>query len=455
MGREKGQKQQRSRIAYEGTDLRQIVRRPSALRGAIPIQGDKSISHRALLLNSIANGKAKVTSLSSGEDVRSTRRCLEALGVLIEPGEDESSITVTGSGGQLKEPGDILDAGNSGTSMRLLSGLLASQPFFSVLTGDRSLRSRPMGRIVQPLTSMGALIHGRNDDTLAPLAISGGSLRGIEYTMPVASAQVKSSILLAALSARSPTVLHQPARSRDHTERMVNAMGGEVEEDGLSLVINPGTLSCVDVDVPGDISSAAFWMVAGLCHPDAELTLKGVGINPTRAGILIVLESMGAIISQNNVRSVGGEPVADLVVRSSDLHATEISGDIVPLVIDELPVLAVAACFAQGTTLIKDAQELRMKESDRVLTTVDELTRLGANIQELPDGMMIRGSGRLVGAGCGSQGDHRLAMALGIAGMLAEGETEVEDSEAASVSYPQFWQQIIELSDEPSDKSRP
>ena len=424
--------------------MRQIIRKPRALRGSVAPPGDKSVSHRALILNAIACGTARVTGLSSGEDVLSTMRCLRDLGVRIEVGE-EGIVTVHGSQDHLEEPADILDVGNSGTSMRLLSGLLASQPFLSVLSGDRSLRSRPMGRIVQPLRLMGADILGRSNDTLAPLVIRGDSLKGIEYTMPVASAQVKSSIMLAGLSAQSETVLHQPARSRDHTERMLRAMGGEVEEDGLSLLLRPGKLSAVDVNVPGDISAAAFWMVAGLCHPDARIMIRGVGINPTRGGILEALEAMDARITREAHRLEGGEPVADLLVESSDLRATEIGGELIPQIIDELPVLAVAACFARGTTVIRDAQELRVKESDRILTTVKELTRLGANIEELPDGMMIHGRGHLLGGRCRSHRDHRLAMALGVAGLLAEGETAVDGAQAAGISYPQFWQHIQEL----------
>ena len=424
--------------------MRQIIRKPRALRGSVAPPGDKSVSHRALILNAIACGTARVTGLSSGEDVLSTMRCLRDLGVRIEVGE-EGIVTVHGSQDHLEEPADILDVGNSGTSMRLLSGLLASQPFLSVLSGDRSLRSRPIGRIVQPLRLMGADILGRSNDTLAPLVIRGDSLKGIEYTMPVASAQVKSSIMLAGLSAQSETVLHQPARSRDHTERMLRAMGGEVEEDGLSLLLRPGKLSAVDVNVPGDISAAAFWMVAGLCHPDARIMIRGVGINPTRGGILEALEAMDARITREAHRLEGGEPVADLLVESSDLRATEIGGELIPQIIDELPVLAVAACFARGTTVIRDAQELRVKESDRILTTVKELTRLGANIEELPDGMMIHGRGHLLGGRCRSHRDHRLAMALGVAGLLAEGETAVDGAQAAGISYPQFWQHIQEL----------
>ena len=430
--------------------MRQLIRRPRFLRGDITPPGDKSISHRALILNAVAQGKSAISGLSTGDDVLSTIHCLKALGVRIESRNDGGAVAVHGSQDGLEEPQDILDTGNSGTSIRLLSGLVASQAFLSVLTGDRSVRSRPMGRVVEPLTLMGADIVGRNNDTLAPLAIRGGSLRGIEYTMPVASAQVKSSIMLAALFAQGETVLHQPARSRDHTERMARAMGGGVEENGLRLVVKPSRLSAVDVDVPSDISAAAFWMVAGVCHPDSRITIRGVGVNPTRGGILEALQSMGARITRKAPRLQGGEPVADLVVESSDLRAIELGGELIPRIIDELPVLAVAACFATGTTTIRDAQELRVKESDRILATVKELSRLGARIDELPDGMAIHGTGRLVGGRCRSHGDHRLAMALGVAGLLAEDETSVDGAQIARVSYPQYWQHIEELNSAPN-----
>ena len=425
--------------------MTQTIRKPVTIRWSVTPPGDKSVSHRSLILNAIARGTATVTGLSSGGDVLSTMRCLRELGVRIEPTLDGGSVTVWGSQGHLTEPEDVLDAGNSGTSMRLLSGLLGSQPFLSVLTGDGSLRSRPMGRIVEPLRLMGAHILGRGNGSHAPLIIRGGPLNGIEYTLPVASAQVKSSVILAGLSAQGETVLHQPARSRDHTERMMRAMGGEIREEGLTLLLRPGKLKAVNVQVPGDISAAAFWMVAGVCHPDARITIRSVGINPTRAGILEALEAMGARITRQAPRLEGGEPVADLLVESSDLVATEVGGDLIPRIIDELPALAVAACFARGSTVIRDAQELRVKESDRILTTVKELSRLGAMVEELPDGMVIHGTGRLAGGLCESHGDHRLAMALAVAGVLADGETTVNGSETAQISYPQFWQHMRQL----------
>ena len=427
--------------------MRKAVKSPSLIGGSISPPGDKSISHRALLLNAVARGQANITGLSEGEDVHATTRCLKAMGARIEPGVAPGSAVVHGAADGLQEPGDILDAGNSGTSMRLLAGLLAAQPFTSVLTGDASLKTRPMGRVVQPLKEMGARILGRQGDTLAPLAIGGGGLKGIEYVMPVASAQVKSSIMLGGLSADGETVLHQLAKSRDHTERMLAAMGAPVQADGLTLTLQPGPLRAVDVDVPGDISCAAFWMVAGLCHPDARITLRNVGLNPGRTGIIQALQAMdaGSNLQITEERSAGGEPAGDVTVQSGRLKGIEIGGEIIPSLIDELPVLAVAACFAEGVTVIRDAGELRVKESDRIETTVRELKRLGASIEAREDGMIIQGTGSLQGADCQSYGDHRLAMALAVAGLLAKGETIVCGADAAAVSYPEFWQHLDQL----------
>ena len=445
--------------------MEQTVRSPERLAGSLAVPGDKSVSHRSLILNAIARGEATVTGLSDGADVRSTAACLRAMGVTIDPLPDSptnqpGSFRVAGPGASLDEPVDMLDAGNSGTSMRLLSGLLAGQDFLSVLTGDGSLRSRPMGRIVQPLQQMGASIMGRNGNTLAPLAIRGGNLRSIEYDMPVASAQVKSCLMLAGLSAAGPTVLHQPALSRDHTERMMTAMGARVETDGLALTLHPTQLDAVDVAVPGDISSAAFWMVAGLIHPNARVTITGVGLNPSRAGIIDALQMMGAgdSLLLENERVEGGEPVADVVASSvggsgNSLKGIDLGGDIIPIMIDELPVLAVAACFAEGDTVIRDAAELRVKESDRIATTVSELTRLGGALEPREDGMVIHGQGPvgatarspLRGAEVESHGDHRLAMAMAVAGLAASGGTVIHGAEDASVSYPTFWEHLASL----------
>ena len=324
------------------------VRRPKRLVGEITPPGDKSISHRAAIFNAIADGEARVDNFGPGADCQATLRILRALGAGIAT--SGSSFTVRG--GVPHEPADVLNAGNSGTTTRLMAGVLAGQPFMSVMSGDRSIRSRPMGRIVEPLRQMGAVIDGRGGGNLAPLAFRGGSLRGIRYRMPVASAQVKSALLLAGLFADGETVLDQPALSRDHTELMFRAMGVEVWEDGLTVAVRPGRLKAMDVTVPADISSAAYWLVAGVCHPDAEVRVVGVGTNPSRTGVLDVLQAMGADVSVENERTEGGERVADLVARSSELRATEIAGDLIPRLIDEVPVLALAACFAKGTTVV-------------------------------------------------------------------------------------------------------
>ena len=421
--------------------MHEAVSRPNRLTGMLTPPGDKSISHRAAIFNAIAQGQARVENFCPGSDGLATLRVLRNLGVEIQ-GEGTSFTIV---GGTLQEPDDVLNTGNSGTTTRLMAGVLAGQPFLSVLNGDRSIRSRPMDRIVEPLRLMGAEITGRKSGSLAPLCIQGGHLRGIHYQMPVASAQVKSALLLAGLFAEGETVLEQPARSRDHTELLFNAMGVPVHEDGLTLSLHPGKLRSVDVTVPADISSAAFWLVAGVCHPSAEVRVRGVGVNPSRTGILEVLSSMGADISVEDRRTQGGEPVADLVARSSRLEAVQIGGEMIPRLADEVPVLALAACFAKGTTVISDAQELRVKESDRIQTTAQELSRLGAQIEEMPDGLRITGGTPLTGATGKSHGDHRLAMTLGVAGLLASGTTDIQGAEVASVSYPTFWSDLRSL----------
>jgi len=432
--------------------MRQVVSSPARIEGVAVPPGDKSITHRAVLLNTIAEGRAHVSNICVGDDRASILRCLRGLGARIERhspcsiSQAQECFEVHGQGPSgLREPASVLNAGNSGTTMRLVSGLLAGQPFFSVITGDRSLRKRPMDRVVRPLVEMGATVIGRSQDSLAPLAIRGGDLNGIDYTLPVASAQLKSCLLIAGLYAEGETTIREPALSRDHTERMMSAMGAELESEGLGLTIRRSRLSSIDVRVPGDISSAAFWLIAGCCHPSARVTVRGVSINPSRTGVLDVLNSMGARITVENVREEAGEPSADLVAESSNLEATEISGAIIPRVIDELPLLALAACFAKGTTVISDAQELRVKESDRIRSTVEGLTKLGARIEERPDGMVIHGPTRLTGAECQSFGDHRIAMTMGVAGLLAQGETTVAGAEAADVSYPRFWDTLREL----------
>ncbi len=429
--------------------MRKTISPARRLRGSIEPPGDKSISHRAAILNAIAQGGATVENFQGGADCLATLRCLKALGVKID-WDGEGTLRIEGGGRfGLRESADVLNAGNSGTTMRLLAGLLAGQPFFSVLTGDASLRSRPMERVVEPLRAMGTRIQGRAGGSRPPLAIEGGSLKGIRYRLPVASAQVKSALSLAALYGEGETVLEEPASSRDHTERMLRAMGVEVlggAGDGLRISPPERELTPLSLRVPGDISAAAFWMVAAAAHPDAELRLTGVGVNPSRSGIIDALASMGASIAVEAERVWGCEPVADIVVRSSSLRGTVIEGPLIPRLIDEIPVLAVAACLAQGETVVREAGELRLKESDRIRTTVRELRRLGASIQELADGMVIEGMGSLKGGECSSHGDHRLAMTLAVAGLTAQEETIVRAAEASSVSYPGFWQHLEELS---------
>ena len=422
--------------------MQMTVRRPRRLRGDVTPPGDKSISHRAAIFNAIADGEARVENYGTGADLASTLRVLRGLGTQIER-HDDGAFTVRG--GILTEPSDILNTGNSGTTTRLMAGVLAGQPFMSVMTGDRSIRSRPMARIVDPLRLMGAEVDGRDGGRLAPLTFRGGSLHGIEYRMPVASAQVKSALLLAGLFADGETTLEQPAVSRDHTELMFRSMGVQVVEDGLTVRVRSGRLTAMDVTVPADISSAAYWLVAGVCHPDAEVRVRNVGVNPTRTGILDALAMMGADVSVENERSEGGEAVADLVARSSNLRAAEIGGDLIPRLVDEVPVLALAACFAEGTTVIRDASELRVKESDRLMASRVELSRMGAEIEELDDGLRITGGRALHGATHRTYTDHRIAMTMGVAGLLAAGETTVQSAQTASVSYPTFWDDLGSL----------
>ncbi|PMB03559.1 3-phosphoshikimate 1-carboxyvinyltransferase [Fischerella thermalis CCMEE 5198] len=413
-----------------------------SLQGRIRIPGDKSISHRALMLGAIAQGQTQIKGLLLGEDPCSTASCFQAMGAEISELNSEL-VTVTGIGlGNLQEPTDVLNAGNSGTTMRLMLGLLASHPgrFFTV-TGDSSLRSRPMSRVVKPLQQMGAQIWGRKDGSLAPLAISGQALKPIHYHSPIASAQVKSCILLAGLLTEGQTTVTEPALSRDHSERMLRAFGAKLDIDPQThsvTITGPTQLVGQTVVVPGDISSAAFWLVAGAIVPNSELVIENVGVNPTRTGILEALAMMGADIQRLNEREVAGEPVADLRVRSSRLQSCTIAGEIIPRLIDEIPILAVASVFATGTTVIKDAAELRVKESDRIAVMAQQLNKMGAKVTELPDGMEITGGTPLVGTDVDSYTDHRIAMSLAIAALVATGKTTIQRAEAASISYPNF-----------------
>ena len=432
-------------MAAGGGIMKQVVKAPHTLDGEVSLPGDKSISHRAIILNGIARGDARVSNFAQSADCLATLACIRALGVGIESFKG-GGLVVKGVGDMgLKEAEDVLCAENSATTMRLLAGLLAAQPFLSVITGDQSLRSRPMDRVIQPLRLMGAQIWGRHSDSRAPLVIRGGQLHGIRYKLPVPSAQLKSALLLAALFAQGDTVIVEPIASRDHTERMLKAMGAKIEVKGDTITSSPSRLKAVDIIVPGDISSAAFWLVAGVIHNRANIKLSNVGINHTRSGIIDVLNSMGANLSVENERVVSGEPVADLRAQSSHLSGMEIGGELIPRVIDEIPLIALAASVAQGKTVIRDAQELRVKETDRINATVKELLKLGADVEELPDGMVIHGRKKLRGAACESHGDHRLAMMLGVAALVAEGETEIDNAEAVNISYPRFWQDLKHL----------
>ena len=427
------------------------VKSPRKLRGEIVAPGDKSISHRAAMFNAIASGEATVTNFSPGDDCTSTVELLRALGADIQrmPSDDPDqgdTLVVHGTGVDgLRQPHSILDAGNSGTTMRLMSGILAGRPFNATMTGDASLRSRPMGRIVKPLKMMGADITGEKDDTLAPLHFSGGELTGIDYPLPVASAQLKSAILLAGIRASCETTVREPAQCRDHTERMLEAMGATVTHQDGAITVSKSELAASDVKVPGDISSAAFWIVAGISHPNAEIRIRNVGINPTRAGVITALRDMGGDIELVDEQLVAGEPVADIVARSSELKGTELAGGIIPLLIDEVPVIAVAAAMAQGETVIRDATELRVKETDRIAATVDWLQGAGVKSEARDDGMVVYGEGKINGGEFNGRGDHRIAMSLGIAALVADEAITISDASCSSISYPTFWDEIGKL----------
>ena len=428
------------------TQLR--IRSGRSLRGRLRVPGDKSISNRFLILAALAEGESHACGWLASEDTLATLRCMAALGVEVER-PDEDQVVVWGRGLRtLQEPEDVLYCESSGTTMRLLAGLVAGQPFTTVLTGSDQLRRRPMRRVVQPLRQMGATIIGRAQDSLPPLAIHGGGLHGIEYELPVASAQVKSAILLAGLFAEGPTKVREPVRARDHTERMLQAMGAPIarEDDVVSLSPLTASLSPIGLEVPGDLSSAAFLITAALLTPRSEVLLEGVGINPTRTGFLEVLAGMGARIECLEERESGGEPLADLRVRSGNgLEAAIVEGPLVPRMIDELPILAVLATQAEGETVVRDAAELRVKESDRVETVVTELRKMGAQIEPVSDGFTVMGPTRLKGARVESHGDHRLAMALTVAGLIAEGETIVDGVECIEKSFPHFPQKLAAL----------
>jgi 3-phosphoshikimate 1-carboxyvinyltransferase len=397
----------------------------------------------------LAEGKTLIEGFLTGEDTRNTARAMQSLGISVE-GAETGRLVVHGKGlDGLSEPAGVLDLGNSGTGMRLLAGLLSGQGFFSILTGDRYLVQRPMARVVDPLRRMGAVIDGRSGGKYAPLAIRGGGrdLRPIEYASPVASAQVKSALLLCGLYADGATSVTEPHKSRDHTERMLRFFGVDIQEKGLRVSVQgrqklraAGTLQ-----VPSDISSAAFFIVAAAIVPGSDILIRNVGVNPTRTGVIDILKQMGANITLDNPREQAGEPVADIRVRSGALRAVRIEGEVIPRAIDEIPIVSVAAAYAAGTTVIKDAAELRVKESDRIAAMAAELRKMGAPVKELPDGMEITGAESLAGAVCESHGDHRIAMSLAVAGLAARGETVVRDTEWVETSFPGFERMLKQV----------
>ncbi len=421
--------------------IKSEIKKIGNARGEITVPGDKSISHRAVMLGALADGTTHIKGFLKGADCLSTIDCFRDMGIEIEINDD--IITVHGKGlNGLKKPEKTLYTGNSGTTTRLLSGILAGQPFNCSITGDASIQKRPMGRVTKPLSLMGADI----ENEYCPLCIHGKKLSGIEYNMTVASAQVKTALILAALYAEGETVIHEVEKSRDHTELMLKAMGADITVDGLTIRTGKTTsLKPQEISVPGDISSAAFFLVLGAVMPDSEIHIKNVGMNPTRTGIIDVLTDMGADLEISNERTVTGESVADITVRSSKLHSTTIGGAIIPRLIDELPVIATAALFADGETIIRDAQELKVKETNRIRAVVDEFKKCGADITETDDGMIINGGKPLYGADFKTYGDHRMAMSLTILAQLAEGVSTLDDSDCVAVSYPEFFNDFYGL----------
>ncbi|MGE5371425.1 MAG: 3-phosphoshikimate 1-carboxyvinyltransferase [Solirubrobacterales bacterium] len=419
------------------------------LKGEIIVPADKSISHRTLMLSALAAGESSVTNLLGAEDVQSTARCLRDLGVPITSKGEKMLISGCGLFG-FQEPFDVLDCGNSGTTMRLMSGILAAQPFLSVVTGDASLRKRPMRRVADPLCQMGARIDGRDQGRLAPLAIRGGGLQPITYRLPMASAQVKSSILLAGLHTEGETTVLENVPTRDHTERMLKSMGASIEwTPGRIQIRGLSSLNPQDWFVPGDISSAAFFLVAASIVSEAEVLLRDVGVNPTRTGILEALTAMGADISAVNQRSIGGEPVADLAVRPAPLKPVTLKGPIIPRLIDEIPVLAIAMAMADGISMVRDADELRAKESDRIRMICSLLDAIGVANEELPDGFVVHGKGVIPGgATVSSGGDHRIAMAASVAGLAARAAIRIDGFDCVAISYPGFAEDVQRLIDQ-------
>ena len=420
------------------------IKKQTNLKGTLTVPGDKSISHRAVMFGSLARGTTRISHFLEGADCLSTISCFRKMGIEIDRNKDEILVHGRGLHG-LTAPTEILDVGNSGTTTRLISGILAGQTFTSELDGDDSIRTRPMKRIMTPLTSMGADITSRLDNGCAPLIIHGRPLHAAHYDSPVASAQVKSCVLLAGMYADGITSVTEPFLSRNHTEIMLNYFGAEITSEETTASIRPEpVLEGRDIQVPGDISSAAYFIAAGLLTPGSEILLKNVGINPTRAGILKVCMDMGADITLLN-ESTEGEPTADLLIRTSSLKGTTIEGSIIPTLIDEIPMIAVMAAFAEGTTIIRDAQELKVKESDRIAVMVDNLRRMGADIEGTDDGMIIHGGRPLHGAVIDSHLDHRIAMSFAVAGTICDGTVEILNGECVNISYPEFYHDLYSL----------
>jgi len=426
-----------------------IVNQAKQLKGHVKVPGDKSISHRAVMIGSIAKGDTRIENFLRADDCMRTIDCFRKMGIEID--FEDGTVTVKGKGLLgLHEPTDVFDVGNSGTTIRLLTGILAGQKFHATLTGDETIRRRPMGRVIEPLKKMGAVIHGRQRDTLSPLTIIGRELKGMTYEMPVASAQVKSAVLLAGLYAKGTTTVIEKEPTRDHTERMLEYFGAAIKREDKRISVEGGNeFNGKEVSIPGDISSASFLMVAATIIPGSDVLIRDVGVNPGRTGIIDVLHRMGANIEVMNERIQSNEPVADISIKYSELNAVELNGSIIPRVIDEIPIIAVAATQAKGKTVIKGAEELRFKESDRINTTVHELKRLGANIEESRDGIIIYGPTKLKKGICQSYGDHRIAMISIIAGLAASDQTIVEKVECIETSFPAFSAVINSLSSSP------
>lgn len=423
----------------------EFTKAAKGLKGQLAVPGDKSISHRAVMLGSIASGNTEIHHFLQGADCLSTISCFRRMGVEIE--NRGNMVLVHGKGMRgLSAPSGMLDCGNSGTTMRLMSGILAAQPFSSTLTGDASTQKRPMKRIMEPLTQMGAHISSLRENGCAPLRIKPGKLHGIHYHTPVASAQVKSAILLAGLYGDGPTKVTEPALSRNHTELMLRHFGAEITSEGVTAALMPAKeLYGTKVDVPGDISSAAYFIAAALMVPGSEVLIRNVGVNPTRDGMIRVCQAMGADLTLENVRGREAEPMADLLVRHSSLKGVEIGGEIIPALIDELPMIAAMACAAQGTTVIKDAAELKVKESNRIRIMVENLSAMGADIRETEDGMIIEGGHPLHGASVDSHLDHRIAMTFAVTALIADGVTTIKDADCVRISYPGFYQDLSRL----------